>query len=294
MRVTPVNEDQRNTRDQLVMEHVGLVKLLAHRLARRLPPQVEVSELMSIGTLGLIDAAGRYQPSLGVPFDAFARRRIHGAMLDALRELDWAPRSVRRMQRDLDDTLARLRYTLGREPQDEEIAEALSLGAPEYAKMLDQLRAAEVAVVRQADTDEEGRSLLDVAMDSNDGPHAQLERREMRTLLTAALGRLPERERQILALSYQEELTLAEIGEVIGVGESRVSQLRTQAVARLRSLMRPGLARNDDGTRVSGFQGVKVQVPGAKVQVPGAKVQAPGAKVQVPDAKVPVNVRGAA
>lgn len=226
---------------------------------------------MSIGTLGLIDAAGRYQPSLGVPFDAFARRRIHGAMLDALRELDWAPRSVRRMQRDLDDTLARLRYTLGREPQDEEIAEALSLGAAEYAKMLDQLRAAEVAVVRQADTDEEGRSLLDVAMDSNDGPHAQLERREMRTLLTAALGRLPERERQILALSYQEELTLAEIGEVIGVGESRVSQLRTQAVARLRSLMRPGLARNDDGTRVSVHQGVKVRVPGATV--PGAKVR---------------------
>lgn len=276
MRVTPVNEDQRNTRDRLVMENVGLVKLLAHRLARRLPPQVEVSELMSIGTLGLIDAAGRYQPSLGVPFDAFARRRIHGAMLDALRELDWAPRSVRRMQRDLDDTLARLRYTLGREPQDEEIAEALSLGTPEYAKMLDQLRAAEVAVVRQADTDEEGRSLLDVAMDSNDGPHAQLERREMRTLLVEALGRLPERERQILALSYQEELTLAEIGEVIGVGESRVSQLRTQAVARLRSLMRPGLSRNDDGTRVSGHQGVKAPVHGASL--PGVKV--PGAKVR--------------
>ncbi len=268
MRVTPVNEEQRNTRDRLVMENVGLVKLLAHRLARRLPPQVEVSELMSIGTLGLIDAAGRYQPSLGVPFDAFARRRIHGAMLDALRELDWAPRSVRRMQRDLDDTLSRLRYTLGREPQDEEIAEALSLGAPEYAKMLDQLRAAEVAVVRQADTDEEGRSLLDVAMDSNDGPHAQLERREMRTLLVEALSRLPERERQILALSYQEELTLAEIGEVIGVGESRVSQLRTQAVARLRSLMRPGLTPGGDGAGVSGRQGVKAQA-----QVPGAKVR---------------------
>jgi len=250
MRVTPVSDDQRDTRDQLVMEHVGLVK----RLARRLPPQVEVSELMSIGTLGLIDAAGRYQPSLGVPFDAFARRRIHGAMLDALRELDWAPRSVRRMQRDLDDTLARLRYILGREPQDEEIGEALSLSPEEYTKMLDQLRSAEVAIVRQADNDEDGRSLLDVAMDLHEGPHAQLERRELRSLLVESLNRLPERERQILALSYQEELTLAEIGEVIGVGESRVSQLRTQAVARLRSMMRPKLSVDEANARVAGRQ----------------------------------------
>ncbi len=252
MRVTPVKEEQRETRDVLVMEHVGLVKLLAHRLARRLPPQVEVSELMSIGTLGLIDAAGRYQPSLGVPFDAFARRRIHGAMLDALRELDWAPRSVRRMQRDLDDTLARLRYTLGREPLDEEISEALSLSEEQYVKMLDQLRSAEVAVVRQADNDEDGRSLLDIALDTTDGPHAQLERRELRSLLVESLGRLPERERQILALSYQEELTLAEIGEVIGVGESRVSQLRTQAVARLRSMMRPRLSNDNQAERTPG------------------------------------------
>jgi RNA polymerase sigma factor for flagellar operon FliA len=253
MRVTNVNDDQRGTRDRLVMEHVDLVKMLARRLARRLPPQVEVSELMSIGTLGLIDAAGRYQPSLGVPFDAFARRRIHGAMLDALRELDWAPRSVRRLQRDLDETLSRLRYTLGREPQDAEIADAMSLGPDEYAKMLDQLRTAEVAVVRQAESDEDGRSLLDVAMDNHEGPHAQLERRELRRLLADAIARLPERERQILALSYQEELTLAEIGAVIGVGESRVSQLRTQAVARLRTLMRPQLAL--DG--VQGPTGVK-------------------------------------
>lgn len=264
MRVTNVSDDQRDTRDQLVMEHVGLVKLLAHRLARRLPPQVEVSELMSIGTLGLIDAAGRYQPSLGVPFDAFARRRIHGAMLDALRELDWAPRSVRRLQRDLDDTLSRLRYTLGREPEDGEIAEAMSLGPDEYTKMLDQLRTAEVAVVRQAENDEEGRSLLDIAMDTHEGPHAQLERRELRNLLTSAIARLPERERQILALSYQEELTLAEIGEVIGVGESRVSQLRTQAVARLRSLMRPKLAL--DGITLPAAKAPSSKTQAARVQ----------------------------
>ncbi|MEQ1908923.1 MAG: sigma factor, partial [Vicinamibacterales bacterium] len=102
------------TRDRLVMEHVGLVRALAGRLAHRVPSQVEVSELISVGVLGLIDAASRFKPSLGVPFDAFARRRIHGAMLDALRDLDWAPRSVRKMGRTMDGTVARLRHELGR------------------------------------------------------------------------------------------------------------------------------------------------------------------------------------
>lgn len=234
MRVTNVNDDQRDTRDQLVMEHVGLVKLLAHRLARRLPPQVEVSELMSIGTLGLIDAAGRYQPSLGVPFDAFARRRIHGAMLDALRDLDWAPRSVRKLGRTMDGTVARLRHELGREPEEKEIAGALNVSEPEYARILDQLKTAELATIRQS-TNEDGTSSLEVAVDPGEGPYARLEREELRQLLAEAITELPDRERQILALYYQEELTLAEIGEVIGVGESRVSQLRTQAIGRLRS-----------------------------------------------------------
>src|SRR6185295_20021817 len=101
---------------------VGLVKTLANRLASRLPSQVEVSELISVGVIGLIDAAGRYKPSLGVPFDAFARRRIHGAMLDSLRDLDWAPRSLRRMQRSVDSALGQLRHELGREPEGAEIA----------------------------------------------------------------------------------------------------------------------------------------------------------------------------
>jgi len=112
------------TRDQLVMQHVDLVKSMASRLGRRLPAQVEVSELVSVGVLGLIDAASRYRPSLGVPFDAFARRRIHGAMLDALRGLDWVPRSVRKLQRDVDSALTNLRHLLGREPDSKEIAQA--------------------------------------------------------------------------------------------------------------------------------------------------------------------------
>ena len=241
MRATALAADP-GVRDQLVMAHVDLVKVIAHRLRRRLPSQVELSELVSVGVLGLIDAASRYEPALGVPFDAFARRRIHGAMLDALRGLDWVPRSVRRLQRRAEDAIARLRQRLGREPQTEEIAADLGISIDEYARMLDDLRTAEVAVARVSDDDRPGQSLIDLAIDGDLGPYVQLERRELKHRLAEALRQLPERERQILALSYVEELTLAEIGRVFGVGESRVSQLRTQAIVRLRSLMRPALA----------------------------------------------------
>ena len=233
MRMT-MPEPDFETRDRLVMEHVGLVRALAGRLAHRVPSQVEVSELISVGVLGLIDAASRFKPTLGVPFDAFARRRIHGAMLDALRDLDWAPRSVRKLGRTMDGTVARLRHELGREPEEKEIAGALNVNETEYGRILDQLKTAELATIRQS-TNEDGTSSLEVAVDPGEGPYARLEREELRQLLAEAITELPDRERQILALYYQEELTLAEIGEVIGVGESRVSQLRTQAIGRLRS-----------------------------------------------------------
>ncbi len=210
---------------------------MASRLANRLPPQVEVSELVSVGVLGLIDAAGRFKPSLGVPFSAFARRRIHGAMLDSLRGLDWAPRAVRKLRRDVDSAIATLRFTLGREPQAADIAQALGVSEPEYEKMLDKLKSAELATIRQSSVGEDGRSALDVEIEPSEGPHARLEREELRRLLAGAISDLPERERHIMALYYEEELTLAEIGEVIGVGESRVSQLRSQAIARLRSAL---------------------------------------------------------
>lgn len=233
MRMT-LPEPDFETRDRLVMEHVGLVRALAGRLAHRVPSQVEVSELISVGVLGLIDAASRFKPTLGVPFDAFARRRIHGAMLDALRDLDWAPRSVRKLGRTMDGTVARLRHELGREPEEKEIAGALNVSESEYGRILDQLKTAELATIRQS-TNEDGTSSLEVAVDPGEGPYARLEREELRQLLAEAITELPDRERQILALYYQEELTLAEIGEVIGVGESRVSHLRTQAIGRLRS-----------------------------------------------------------
>ena len=247
MTQTPANLAER---DKLVITHVGLVKAMAHRLAQRLPAQVEMTDLISVGVLGLIDAAGRYRPSMGVPFDAFARRRVQGAMLDALRDLDWAPRSLRRMRRDLDATIARLRHDLAREPEETEIAAAMSLSPAEYAKVLDQVRTLDLGAIRQLDaTGEDGTPLLELCMDNDEGPDVQLERTELRQLLAKALLELPDRERQILALYYEEELTMAEIGEVIGVCESRVSQLRSLALSRLRASMRLALGLPEQAAR---------------------------------------------
>ena len=234
--------EERTGRDQLVLEHVGLVKTLAQRLVQRLPAQVEVNDLISVGVLGLIDAATRYKASTGVPFDAFARRRVQGAMLDALRDLDWAPRSLRKMRRDLDQAVARLRHELGREPKDDEIGVAMGLSPAEYDKALDQVKSLELGAMRQLDApNQDGLSLIELCIDPGEGPEARLERSELRDHLAAALTKLPDRERQILALYYEEELTMAEIGAVIGVCESRVSQLRTLALSRLRVSLRESL-----------------------------------------------------
>ena len=234
-------EVDHSERDRLVVAHIGLVKALAHRLAQRLPPQVEIPDLISIGVLGLMEAAGRYRASLGVPFDAFARRRVQGAMLDALRDLDWAPRSLRKMRRELDGALARLRHELHREPTEEEIARALYMTTANYGRSLEQLRTLELGALRPLDDVSGEGGLLDLCFDSDEGPEMRLQRAELRDHLARAIEKLPPRERHILAMYYQQEMTLAEIGEVIGVGESRVSQLRSLAISRLRTMLRETL-----------------------------------------------------
>lgn len=237
-------QGSQSERDALVIGHVGLVKAMARRLAQRLPAQVEMSDLISVGVMGLIDAAGRYRPSMGVPFDAFARRRVHGAMLDALRDLDWAPRSLRRMRRELDGAVAKLRSDLRREPTEDEVAGEMHMSAAEYAKAVDQVRTLDVGAIRQLDaTGDDGQPLLELCIDPEEGPDVRLERKELRGLLAQAILDLPERERHILALYYEEEMTMAEIGAVIGVCESRVSQLRSLALSRLRTGLKARLSQ---------------------------------------------------
>jgi RNA polymerase sigma factor FliA len=229
-------------RDELVIQNVALVKSLAQRLAQRLPSQVSIEDLISAGVLGLIEAAGRYQPSLGVPFQAFARRRVHGAMLDALRDLDWAPRSLRRLRRDVDAAIAAVRARTGGEPDEPAIAAELGLSQEDYERALEQLRTLELATARELDAPaSDGTPLIEFCIDPGETAVQTIERQELRTHLARAVEQLPERERHILALYYEEEMTLAEIGETIGVCESRVCQLRGVAVARLRTLLRASL-----------------------------------------------------
>lgn len=243
--MSPATEPAAPDRNDLVVAHIGLVKAVAQRLARRLPANVEVADLVSIGTLGLLEAAGRYRLSMGVPFEAFARRRVQGAMLDELRDLDWAPRSLRKRRREVDGAVSQLRSRLGREPTESETAAELGLGEKEYGTVLDELRTLEVATVRSLeDTGSDRQPLLEVCIDPDEGPEARLERHEIRRLLADGISKLPDRERLVIALYYDEEMTLAEIGTVLGVGESRVSQLRSMAVTRLRTLLSEALRTN--------------------------------------------------
>ena len=159
-------------------------------------------------------------------------------MLDALRDLDWAPRSLRKMRRELDVALSRLRHELRREPTEEEIARSLNITPAAYGRSLEQLRTLELGAVRPLDDGSGEGGLLDLCFDPDEGPEVRLQRAELRAHLARAIEKLPPRERHILALYYQQEMTLAEIGEVIGVGESRVSQLRSLAISRLRTSLR--------------------------------------------------------
>jgi RNA polymerase sigma factor FliA len=225
----------RQTRDALVLAHLDLVKSVARRLASRLPAEVELTELVGVGTLGLVEAAGRFRSSRGVPFSAFARRRIHGAMVDALREADSASRAVRRGRREVDRAAAGLRHRLGAEPTSADIAAALNLSEQEYDRRLAQIRAAERTMIR-LDGPVDRDAIAGPCAEAQ-GPHACLERKERAARIARAVATLPERERAILKLYFDDDLTLAQIGAEIGVGESRVSQLRTQALAQLRAIL---------------------------------------------------------
>ena len=234
-------------RDRLVINHLGLVKKVAVGLVRRLPAQVEMNELIGEGVVGLLDAARRYKPASGVPFEAFAARRVRGSMLDALRAVDTASRRTRRMERNLKATCTGLRQTLGRDPNDNEVADAMGLTKAAYARACRTVERAENSgfVAFEEAFGDDQRALARAIGYVEDGPDVELERTEVRMQLGAALSKLHERERKVLALYYEEELTMAEIARVLGLSESRISQLRSLALSRLRTWMRA--ARNPQG-----------------------------------------------
>lgn len=219
-------------RDRLE-EHLPLVRRQALALQVRLPASVELDDLIQAGMIGLLDALNRYDAAHGASFATFASQRIRGAMLDELRSRDWVPRSVRRNTRMLDEAIRSLEQRLGRAPEDREIAAALGVDLGQYRQLLMDANGSQLVALDEL-AEEEGEAL---SGEPQATPLAELLEGRRRSDLVKAIERLPEREKLLLALYYQEDLNLKEIGAVLGVSESRVCQLHSQAVARLRSAL---------------------------------------------------------
>lgn len=224
-------------RDSLIEAHLPQVKFIAERLAAKLPPSVDRDDLIGAGVMGLLDAVDKYDPSRGVMFKTYAEMRVRGAMLDSLRDLDWAPRSMRRRARQVEAANLQIEQERGRPAQEEEVAAALGLSMQEFHLLLSELRGLTVTGFDSDNDDETSPRANQIPDDPTQTPLAVYECAEMRQLLVTAIDRLPKRERQVVALYYIEELSMKEIGAVLGVTESRVSQIHTQAVLRLRAAL---------------------------------------------------------
>jgi RNA polymerase sigma factor FliA len=229
-------------RERLVVAYSPLVKFIAGRMASGLPSHVEETDLISYGLLGLIGAIERFDPDREIKFETFAVARVKGAIIDELRSLDWVPRSVRARARDVEKAHAELEAELQRAPTDEEMAARLHIGVDEFNEALLEIANSSVLALDDLWTfaDPEGSggaiSVLDTIHDPNAvDPETEAQDSELKDRLADAIESLPERERLVVALYYYETLTLREIGEVLGVTESRVSQLHTKAVLALRS-----------------------------------------------------------
>jgi RNA polymerase sigma factor for flagellar operon FliA len=234
-------------RDRLILTYAPLVKYVAGRLGSGLPAHVDEGDLVSYGLLGLIGAIERYDPDRDIKFETYAISRIKGAIIDELRALDWVPRSVRSRAREIERAIAELEAKLGIAPTDDQIAQKIGITVDELEDSLTDISRSSIAALDELwSTSGEGDqvSLLDTIEDTT-GPRPAdvLDATEMREALADAIARLPEREKLVVTLYYYEELTLREIGEVLGVTESRVSQLHTKAILRLKARIGGAAAR---------------------------------------------------
>jgi RNA polymerase sigma factor for flagellar operon FliA len=225
-------------RDRLLLEHLPTVRYLARRIHERLPQHVELDDLVSAGVVGLIDAFNKFDHRKKVQFKSYAQFRIRGAILDSLRILDWSPRELRRKGRAVQEAIQALTQRAGRTPTEQEIAKEMNLGLNDYQHLLGELKGLEIGSLNMEHNEDSGEEeLAYIAGSPDDDPLFRCLQGEMTQRLADAIEDLPEKERMVLTLYYYEELTMKEIGMALGVVESRVSQIHSSAVLRLRAAM---------------------------------------------------------
>jgi RNA polymerase sigma factor for flagellar operon FliA len=223
-------------REALVLQHLPQVRLIARRIHDRLPDYISLDDLVSTGVVGLLAAIDNFDPSLNVQLKTYAERKIRFAILDGLRDMDWAPREVRKKSKMIEAAIHRVNQRAGREATEEEIAAELGVSLENYQKWLGEVQSVELERLESAGGEDGGQQLLNfISGDPESIPSRIVERSELERLLALAIDRMPKIERTVLHLYYFEELTLREIAEIVGMHLSRVAQLRTQAILRLRS-----------------------------------------------------------
>jgi RNA polymerase sigma factor for flagellar operon FliA len=227
--------NQENDRDDLVTLHAPLVKRIAYHLMSRLPPSVQADDLIQAGMIGLLEAARNYDPAQGASFETYAGIRIRGAMLDEIRRTDWTPRSVHRKARQVAEAVRQIENAKGRDARDAEVAELLGIDLNEYHRILQDSTGCRIFSFEDPGGMGEDQDLRGAEQPNE--PLNHLQRADFQKALAKAIEGLPERERLVMALYYDEELNLREIGEVLGVSESRVCQIHGQALIRLRARM---------------------------------------------------------
>lgn len=224
--------------DGLVREYLPLVRRIAYHLMTRLPASVEVDDLIQAGLMGLLDAVERFDDGQGAHFETYATQRIRGAMLDELREADWASRNVRKAARQIEQAIHTLEQRLGRPPSEQEIANEMQLDINAYFDLLNDARGAQLLYYEDLHEDGGDDFLERFTDDVSLGPFDILASRHFKQALAQAVSVLPEREKQLMGMYYEQEMNFKEIGAVLGVSESRVCQLHSQAISRLRSRLR--------------------------------------------------------
>ncbi len=227
-------------RDALLRQYSPLVRRLAHHMMAKLPPSIQVDDLIQVGLIGLSEALTRFEANQGVQFETFATQRIRGAMIDELRENDWMSRGSRKSQKEIESALTRLEHKLGRSPSESEIAAELGLDLAEYQALLYKVKGTQLVYLEDMTGSGEGEDgFLDRHMVDDDADPMQLLRNQrLRGALVTAIKGLPEREQYIMSMYYEQDMNLKEIAAVLGVTESRVCQLHSQSIARLRAKMR--------------------------------------------------------